>query len=489
MEKRFDMMDFEESLREHTNRFTLTPSRRVWNSIYNDLHPGSKWPSKSISLMLLFSIIIVGNVNIGYRKSNPSLLISTQNNFSNKETLQNTSTHQQKKNNSHFITAYQATSHATNQGIPEPLLIPVDNDLQPTPFDDLTSAVLTKKQSLNNSLKGYSTNSIPLKSINPANKTYNSDINNQAVVANTSPEQLEILTVQIPILGIKMPDMDKLNAGELINPQTQIPSAVAMNKDGNENKESQPSVAKISLKKIRKGAWTFYLNPSISSARFTAAPLSQSNISNTSPLMVSAPNITANRQYNARLSLSVGATSTLPINDRFQFTSGLMLTYLGYQTTSNFIHPTFADLILKDKTGSTYLKSYITHYGNGLGYGQIQLNNYSYQFAVPIGLQYSIINNQKINWEIGSSIAPSVVIAAQSYILSAEGRNYLTDPGLGRRFNLLANFESFVTFKSSGIKWQIGPRFGYQVFSTFKNMNPEREHFFDYGLKIGITGK
>ena len=489
MEKRFDMMDFEESLREHADRFTLMPSKKVWISIYNDLHPGSKWPSKSISLLLIFSIIMVGNINSGYKTSKPNLLSSSKNKSSNKESLQKPSNSHKSTNTALLLHGVKNISHSTDKSSTEIKQISEGNNLSPVAVNNSANNISDVKESITDLAKNSSPNVISLNTLKPTT------IANRPIVVNAPIIEVKTTLIEkgfpkvqndIIITGLNNQG-DLIETSESINAESGLISAADVNINTGDNTKEDKSGAKLLLKKIRKSKWTFYVSPSISSAWFTAAPLSQSSVSNNSPLMVSASNITANRKYNSKLSLSAGATSSLPINDRLNFTSGFKLTYLGYQITSNFIHPTFANLVLKDKLGGTYLKSYITHYGNGLGYGQILLNNYSYQFAIPFGLEYSLIKNQKINWVIGSSIAPSVVLASQSYILSADGRNYVTDPGLGRRFNLLANFETFITFKSAHVKWHIGPALGYQALSTFKNDYPEREHLLDYGLKIGIS--
>ncbi len=488
MEKRFDMMDFEESLREHADRFTLIPTRKVWISLYNDLHPGSRWPSKTISLLLIFSVIMVGNLNSGSKKIKPSQLSSPQNITSPKISQNHTI---QTKN---IIAANLPTKVKKESGFTSSVAAVIKpgsdvKNVSPRVLNNSIIPISNIKVQTTETARNFPSNSEPV----ITNKT--ATVDNNSISVNTP-----IIEVKSSAMIVEPPKLQKyiipgieiqekfIKSTESINSESHIENSIAINNQVEFDKLLvNQSEKKISLKKIRKSTWTFYITPSVSSAMFTASPIPQSSVSNNSPLMVGASNITANRKYNSKLSLSAGATSSLPINDRLHFTSGFMLNYLGYRITSNFIHPTFANLVLKDKTGIAYLKSYITHYGNGLGYGQIQLNNYSYQFAVPIGLEYSIIKNQKINWEIGSSIAPSVVLASQSYILSAEGRNYVTDPGLGRRFNLLANFETFITFKSAHIKWHIGPTFGYQTLSTFKNYYPEREHLFDYGFKIGLS--
>ena len=63
MERRFDMSDFEQSLKDHADQFKMVPSKRVWNGIYNNLHPGSKWPSITIAILFLFTLITISRLN------------------------------------------------------------------------------------------------------------------------------------------------------------------------------------------------------------------------------------------------------------------------------------------------------------------------------------------------------------------------------------------------------------------------------------------
>jgi hypothetical protein len=66
MEKNFYTDDqFERLLREQTEKFTMQPTKRVWHSVYNDLHPARKWPSIAISLLLVVSILLLGYFNTG----------------------------------------------------------------------------------------------------------------------------------------------------------------------------------------------------------------------------------------------------------------------------------------------------------------------------------------------------------------------------------------------------------------------------------------
>ena len=63
MERRFFTNDFEQSLKEHADKFQMVPSKKVWHGIYNDLHPGKRWPSVTMSLLLIFTLVVIGHLN------------------------------------------------------------------------------------------------------------------------------------------------------------------------------------------------------------------------------------------------------------------------------------------------------------------------------------------------------------------------------------------------------------------------------------------
>ena len=68
METRYDMDNFEQILKEHADQFSMMPSKRVWNGVYNSLHPGSKWPSLTMLLFFLLTLVGIGPLNQSSKK-------------------------------------------------------------------------------------------------------------------------------------------------------------------------------------------------------------------------------------------------------------------------------------------------------------------------------------------------------------------------------------------------------------------------------------
>lgn len=63
MEQNFYTENFEKLLKEKSDEFRMYPSKRVWHSIYNDLHPSRKWPSVAMSMLLIIALLLIGYLN------------------------------------------------------------------------------------------------------------------------------------------------------------------------------------------------------------------------------------------------------------------------------------------------------------------------------------------------------------------------------------------------------------------------------------------
>ena len=64
MEHFYNIDSFEHFLRENTKDFKMMPKRRLWYSIYNNLHPSKKLPSFYTGILLLITILFFDFYNI-----------------------------------------------------------------------------------------------------------------------------------------------------------------------------------------------------------------------------------------------------------------------------------------------------------------------------------------------------------------------------------------------------------------------------------------
>jgi hypothetical protein len=74
---KYNIENFERFLREKTDDFRMYPSKRVWYSIYNNMHPGNRLPSVSMTIVLIGFLFLIGHLNTSdSAKQNSSKAIS-----------------------------------------------------------------------------------------------------------------------------------------------------------------------------------------------------------------------------------------------------------------------------------------------------------------------------------------------------------------------------------------------------------------------------
>ena len=510
MERRFDMTNFEQSLKDHADQFFIVPSRKVWHGIYNDLHPGSKWPSMAMGLIFLFTLIGIGHLN-NTPKQTVSLAPTekTESEVSAKNEVASAKltpgiTNEKKKNQT------QVSAGSTVDNVNPNTRVAIENSINE--LSSKHSSIVTDKATVNNFKKenkiknvisgnesSYSGERKILSNNVSSEKSpvdvsgafkkefYNPDAVKNKMAANNINKDYTASIIENKIL---LPEIFFFNNDVLATPVPLINSLKEQNETfikNNESTKTQNTTTRTRNKKNGKVNWFYYVTPTITSVYFTGKAIQKTPSSNFSTIVI-LPNQPGNNMiYNARLGLETGTEMVYSFAKLWSFTTGAHVSYSGYNIISNQVHPTFASLIFKNESGATYSKSYITHYGNGQGQNQISLKNYNLQLSVPVGLQYVLWGNKNLQINLGSTIEPSFVLRSNAFLLSSDGRNYVNDPELMRKINVSGNFGSYVTFSSNKLKWKVGPSVRYQVLSTYKNIYPVKEHLIDYGIRIGIS--
>lgn len=511
MERRFDMSDFEQSLKDHADQFKLIPSKRVWNGIYNNLHPGSKWPSISVAIIFLITLVTIGSLNNSPVENKTNIIeeINSQN-----ETISNSLSSSKNE-----IEKNDVDKKSLNEKVEKNDLAMKTNSAAISSEENISSKHKTAQHNFVNENTGILNEQQILSKTNATVDKLSTDVsknNNQVSdktafsflestenlksnsidqsVGFSNPEN-EIIFTTYPFISfendfaIPVSDQKTLSPNasfktfDLVNAPV-IPAEENLGLNSTENNE----IAQKLLKKKNKNVeWTFYITPLMSSVSFdkkTIHPTSQNPSSIVVLANQSQPE--AHLIHNARLGFETGADVAFHLSKKFKFITGGKLNYSSYNNISNYIHPTFATLILNDKAGP-YAQDYVTHYGNGQSNSQVSLTNYAIEAAIPFGLQYIVWKNGKIQIDLASTIEPSAILKGDAFIISSNGGYYVNDPSLIRKLNLSANFGSFITFSGKKIKWHIGPDFRYQLLSTYKNIYSSKEHFLDYGIRIGIS--
>ena len=457
MERNFYSENFENLLKGHAEKFKMTPSKKVWHGIYNDLHPGTRWPSVAMSIVFIFTLVIIGHLNTN---NGHSIALHDINSLHSSNLLNSVK-----------------TSTSTKQSFIK-RLINVDNTARNTGSDPNAtdkSSVITNTQPSSNSTAIPPVNA--LNSNIAVNSSNSNEKNNKTVLGNNS----EILTAIIENNVTKtsaLNNSDTKLSHDLIDEKVgQNPETISIvNKETSTIKEvtkkTEPEANSINIRKPRRNSnviWTYYLSPSLS-YRYISDDVNN--------FVIQKP----------RIGYEAGTEMSFKLFKNLSFTSGLQLNFSGYKIRANSAHPTMANLTLNGEAPGQYSAySSISHYSNTSASEFTRLRNYSLQASIPIGLQYVIAENENIKISAAATFQPAFIIADRAYLLSSDKKNYLLAPELQRNWNINTGFSTFITFSSNSYNWQIGPQIRYQLLSSYSNRYQNNEHLVDYGFRIGIS--
>lgn len=508
MEQRFFMNDFEQSLKEHADKFQMVPSKKVWHGIYNDLHPGKRWPSVTMSLLLIFTLVVIGHLNTG--NSRQAVYLANKITEAKKISADAAKRTRSSKNSQRIVVRktdldksrevfVYSTGQPNNTGLlPQTAINSNENNNfktdRPLANNSISRDILTSGNNSGSSVFEKTFVLSPRPDSNPGEDNLAENVYNNATVLQKNINNG--IMNETPQRKTNENNVDNSRQSEKVSVEKKnnsISEKLSADKNvANNIQEKKPGAAiKTSkLHKKRNGniSWVYFAAPVVSSVSFSGQPLRQSQGVNLITGSPAAPQKESKVLHNSALGFEAGVQMNYTLTKKLQFTVGAHLTYSGYNIISNEVHPIPAVLVLRDPaTGSVYYRNYETHYGDGTGQSIVSIRNYNWQASIPVGLRYEFLGNEKLQFNVSGDLEPSLVLKGNAYILSSEGNTYINDPSLLRKMNVSSNFGAFVTFRSGKFKWQIGPNVRYQWLSTYRKDYTVKEHLIDYGIRIGIS--
>ena len=444
MERNFYPENFENYLKGHADQFKMTPSKKVWHGIYNDIRPGTRWPSVAMSMVFIFTLVIIGHLN-----TNDGRNTHLSNRISSESTKKSPST---TKTISPSLSNRGMQENGTNN-----IIAKENEDIDSNPQ-------LFVPENIQPSLNETSfTQNI---------KAINADLE-KSTIENILSDKIEN-NFQPVITNLSRVDELSPNASTSIIDATkkEQPLSTPSTEINSPEKETTDMDLQVTAKKIRKPTvtWSYYITPSVSYRNMSDDKTNNSVL------------------HKPRLGYEAGTEMKFNLRKKLQITTGFQVNYSGYNTKANSTHPTISTLMLHSETPGFYnAYNTVSRYGNGTGTEFTTLKNYSLQASVPIGLQYVFGGNDDIKFGAAAAIQPSFIMASRGYLLSTDKRNYITDTDLFRRWNMNTNLSTYVSFASNSLNWQIGPQVRYQLLSTYSNRYPVKENLINYGIRIGIS--
>ncbi len=513
MDRNLHTDDFERLLREKSDEFRMYPSKRIWYSVYNNIHPGRKWPSVVMSIVLITSLLWIGYLNT----SEPNrVAISSK---SSQKQAPGLFTQTQFKDYQYqpFSIYNPLNSFSTFQKSLSAVNIPVDTGFSTNITASITSPVTSAqvakvfrpRKPATKSAILYANNVEPINATGSENSLDMVKIEpGELLITNTIDEavtaQQDVTETGLGrLLSTKMATADA--AGINVNPEGLVKQdEIAKPASASSLKTTPRSLSQdekdwienyalynrpVPKKWAGKLAWQMYATPSVVFRQLQNDP-NFGATANSAPFVIPVNNQDINSQVIQKPSfgLEAGFGIQYPLLKGLRLKSGLQLNFTRYNSLAyHNTHPVATKLTMHDyTTNSTYELFRTTPYSNKTGLSDVKLHNETYQISIPVGLDFKIAGKEALQWNVGVTIQPTYVIGGTSYLISSDRRNYVKESSMLNRWNINAGFETFLSYKVNGLTYQIGPQFRSQLFSSNIKEFAVEERLLTYGIKFGI---
>lgn len=544
MDNEFYTDNFEQLLKEQADRFTMQPTKRVWHSIYNDLHPARKWPSIAISCLLVISILLLGyfNTNNSGNQNISSSLTNDAGNALDKQVgsgqqdgtdgglvsgndnrVASVATNGSKVSPSTAITP--SISNFTEQNTLAPTINNANLPRRTSRLSSVRAIQHKNKQQDPSATTSQSTQSkrnashlyvVPPIAGNDAeqvdnNKPVSSDNN-----ITTGPSQSQIKIVAgntetlAPVAGTKAEDNannadgDNQNNEKIVGDtkeKTDLQKAPAINYIDRTWIDDHAFYNKPRRGKLKNRlSWEVYITPSVTYRTLFENSIAEGRTTLQSLVtnpFVRQPGIENSVDHKPGPSIELGGAVAYQLAKKWQLKLGAQVNYTSYHATANNIqHPITTNIAINDFTnGSLNIENRSASISNTPGYNNNRLNNYTVQLALPIGFTYKLAGNNDLKFFAGATLQPSFVLAGSSPLLSSDRLFYVEnntkqgDASFMRRFNVAMGLETYASFRMGEYTFLAGPQLRYQLLTTNSDKYTIGEKLYSIGIKLGIAKK
>ncbi len=513
MEQNFYTDDFEQLLKEKSDQFRMYPSKRVWHSIYNNLHPGRRWPSVAMSMLLIIVLMLIGYLNTSdntvtnhFTANSNSQNSNLTDKFNNKENTQQPSSINPKNGQLTNLGSAVLTEAGIEPGsdntavnlvnykeadvnsVSEPdqkiqnksnnksVVETIDNYIKYNQiFADISTSI--KKESL----KGVD---------QPAGKKVQEDLSDDHSL-DINPNPITVIT------DITLPKTSGLTVSEINIPAGGIERTVDKNNLPDADTRSLSPEEKSWIENYAmyntapRNKWkdrvnvAFYVTPAVNYRK-----LSTNTKGSSTPFANSDINHSISQKPGIGLEAGIGLEYAIAKNLRIK--AGAQFNYTNYNINADQTnHPILTSILLTDTyTGYSYLSSRsstISNNYNSSAHQPVVLHNRTYQISIPVGFAYRMSGNKNVEWFAGASFQPTYVFGGNAHLISSDLKNYVYDPSSIRNWNLNLGFETYMNYKLGSYNLQVGPQVRYQVYSTYNKNIALIEKPYAIGFKMGIV--
>ncbi|HUQ96296.1 MAG TPA: hypothetical protein VM010_01435 [Chitinophagaceae bacterium] len=187
------------------------------------------------------------------------------------------------------------------------------------------------------------------------------------------------------------------------------------------------------------------------------------------------------------MGLELGFAYKYPISKRIKLRGGMQFNINRYDIKAFTYVPERTTITLNTRLRGIDSVNTMSSYRNFSGGRADWLQNFYFQVSTPIGVEVSFSPAKKTRFGMATTIQPTYVLGDRAYLISTDYKNYSQVPWLIRRWNVNTSLETFVSYSSGKLRWQVGPQVRYQLLSSFVEKYPVKENLFDFGMKVGVS--
>ncbi len=243
---------------------------------------------------------------------------------------------------------------------------------------------------------------------------------------------------------------------------------------------------------VKKKAFVeWYFTPTISYRKLTEnKSFIRAQQGSTSPSIVAPSLFDVNNvvTHKPGMGMEMGFAVKYPIGKNLKLRGGLQFNVTRYEIRAFKATTELATIMLNTRnSGGVDSISRVSRLSNEGSSEPNWLQNLYLQVSAPIGAEFTIAGNKKVQFGVATTIQPTYVLGNRAYVISANYKNYAEVPELTRRWNVNTSLETYVAYSTGRLNWQVGPQVRYQLLSSFVSKYPVKENLFDYGLRVGIS--
>lgn len=479
MERNFYTDDFERLIRQKADQYKMYPSDQVWKGVYKSLHGRKRWRWAGLAVFLFGIATYTGNWYLSDKpgkqiadnlqssitaatQSNPQAAVTPVRSININNTLNQANAPGNRQTGNQPASRNTSLSFITDRTNTENLLqdvqqsitshsnegsLVIDND----PEDITGAGNITRKRSVEKLLEEFNTGA------------------------------------EIEKNGLKEPEAQASNKA-ITFADAASESVLPTEKSQNVNWLQDYAMFQLTVPKPGRLGLQLHFSPTVNYRKLRGSSYYPSSELKNIPL---SPNIMGDVdqyvKHKPALGFEVGANFVYRSSKRVNFKAGLQFNYSRYTIEAYEGHPEIATISLNTAFLADTISTY-SNIRNLSGFAREDLANHYYQLSIPIGIDFKVLGSEKnLQLHVAGTIQPTYLLNRNSYLITTDYKNYMREPSLVRRWNVNGGLETYISYNTGTVRWQVGPQFRYQLLSSYSRKYPIKEQLMEYGFKIGVS--